>query len=357
MRVIIIVEVKAMNSIIAFLTSKEIIVVYLVAAVSCLLYFIISMIDKSSYKRKRKQNTKELNRIVEEVNEQLENEKEKVSAVEEMIESAEVKETPIYIEPVITPVAEPVIISSEEVEIAPQVEASTIEEKAVEEPAVEMVVPEEDDKAQVLANNKEEENLVYTDIAPNRTEAQEELLRLTKELEAASTQQNIDLTSYEEQQEKDAIISLDELMKKTKVMYENDELSKYEDEGDEPISLQDLEKKMQEAKAVLNEVEENKVPEIIEEIKVEDNTTPEPEKLVLDDFDSVKVEVETEKRPLYQGFKSTPIISPVYGIESTEEKPGNIELENTANYEKLDEEIRKTNEFLMTLKELKKNLD
>ena len=356
MRVIIIVEVKAMNSIIAFLTSKEIIVVYLVAVVSCLLYFIISMIDKSSYKRKRKQNTKELNKIVEEVNEQLENEKEKVSAVEEMIESAEVKETPIYIEPVITSVTEPVIISSKEVEIAPQVEVSTIEEKAVEEPAVEMVVPEEDDKVQELTNNKEE-NLVYTDIAPNRTEAQEELLRLTKELEAASTQQNIDLTSYEEQQEKDAIISLDELMKKTKVMYENDELSKYEDEGDEPISLQDLEKKMQEAKAVLDEVEENKVPEIIEEIKVEDNTTPEPEKLVLDDFDSVKVEVETEKRPLYQGFKSTPIISPVYGIESTEEKPGNIELENTANYEKLDEEIRKTNEFLMTLKELKKNLD
>ncbi len=346
-----------MNSIIAFLTSKEIIVVYLVAVVSCLLYFIISMIDKSSYKRKRKQNTRELNRIVEEVNEQLENEKEEVSAVEEMIKSVEVKETPIYIEPVITPVADPVIISSEEVEIAPQVEVSTIEEKTVEEPTIEMVVPEEDDKDQVLANNKEEENLVYTDIAPNRTEAQEELLRLTKELEAASTQQNIDLTSYEEQQEKDAIISLDELMKKTKVMYENDELSKYEDEGNEPISLQDLEKKMQEAKAVLEEVEENNTPEIIEEIKVEDNTTPEPEKLVLDDFDSVKVKTEPEKRPLYQGFKSTPIISPVYGIESTEEKQGNIELENTANYEKLDEEIRKTNEFLMTLKELKKNLD
>ncbi len=345
-----------MNSIIAFLTSKEIIVVYLVAVVSCLLYFIISMIDKSSYKRKRKQNTRELNRIVEEVNEQLENEKEEVSAVEEMIESAEVKETPVYIEPVIAPVADPVIISSEEVELTPQVEVPTIE-KQIAEPVIEMTVSEEKDKVQELTNNKEEENLVYTDIAPNRTEAQEELLRLTKELEAASTQQNIDLTSYEEQQEKDAIISLDELMKKTKVMYENDELSKYEDEGNEPISLQDLEKKMQEAKTVLEEVEENKTPEIIEEIKVEDNIAPEPEKLVLDDFDSVKATAEVEQRPIYQGFKSTPIISPVYGIESTEEKPGNIELENTANYEKLDEEIRKTNEFLMTLKELKKNLD
>ena len=341
-----------MSNIVAFLTSKEIIVVYLVAVVSCLLYFIISIIDKGSYKRKRKQNTRELNRIVEEVNEQLENEKEEVSAVEEMIESVEVKEAPVYIEPVITPVTSPVIISTEEVEVTPQVEnIAAIEEQVVEEPVIETIIPEEKDiNDQVITSKPIEENLVYTDIAPNRTEAQEELLRLTKELEAASTQQNIDLTSYEEQQEKDAIISLDELMKKTKVMYENDELSKYEDEGNEPISLQDLEKKMQEA-------EENKAPEIIEEIKVEDNTTPEPEKLVLDDFDSVKIEAETEKRPIYQGFKSTPIISPVYGIESTEEKPGNIELENTANYEKLDEEIRKTNEFLMTLKELKKNLD
>ena len=34
-----------------------------------------------------------------------------------------------------------------------------------------------------------------------------------------------------------------------------------------------------------------------------------------------------------------------------------MELENTANYDNLDEEIRKTNEFLMTLRELQKKLD
>ena len=33
------------------------------------------------------------------------------------------------------------------------------------------------------------------------------------------------------------------------------------------------------------------------------------------------------------------------------------ELENTANYEKLDAEIKKTNDFLMTLKELHNHLD
>ena len=43
---------------------------------------------------------------------------------------------------------------------------------------------------------------------------------------------------------------------------------------------------------------------------------------------------------------------------STDNKnDNNMELENTANYEKLDEEIKKTNEFLKVLKELQKKLD
>ena len=58
-------------------------------------------------------------------------------------------------------------------------------------------------------------------------------------------------------------------------------------------------------------------------------------------------------------FKSSPIISPIYGIEKkdTNMSPTEIELENTANYDKLDEEIKKTNEVLMTLRELQKKLD
>ena len=53
-------------------------------------------------------------------------------------------------------------------------------------------------------------------------------------------------------------------------------------------------------------------------------------------------------------FRSSPVISPIYGIEPPRTE---LELENTANYDKLDEEIKKTNEFLMTLRELQKNLD
>ena len=87
--------------------------------------------------------------------------------------------------------------------------------------------------------------------------------------------------------------------------------------------------------------------------------------LFVDDFNTIKVESEKvlveEKRevPLYQAekkFERSPVISPIYGIEKTL-TPEEIALENTANYEKLDEEIKKTNEFLMTLRELQKNLD
>ena len=65
-----------MNEATKFLTSKEIIVVYIVAAAACLLCFIIYLVDKNYYKRKQKHNTRELNKLVEEVTEIIENENE-----------------------------------------------------------------------------------------------------------------------------------------------------------------------------------------------------------------------------------------------------------------------------------------
>jgi hypothetical protein len=47
-------------------------------------------------------------------------------------------------------------------------------------------------------------------------------------------------------------------------------------------------------------------------------------------------------------------IPSVYGIAKTDQ---DLMLEQTANLEKLNEEIKKTNEFLKMLKDLKKNLD
>ena len=152
-------------------------------------------------------------------------------------------------------------------------------------------------------------------------------------------------------------------------MYEQNELTQYADEGNEPISLQDLEIKMK--KYSINEP--TTVESIVEEIEsLEDHVVEEPviieaqpvvieqQKLVLDDFNTVKVEpVEEVQQTIsnaYQTtkkFKSSPVISPLYGIRPQSE----LELENTANYEKLDEEIKKTNDFIMTLKELQSHLD
>ena len=263
-----------MTDLMEFLTSTEVMVVYIVVGVVCFLCLIIYLLDKSYYKRMRRHNTKELNKVVEKAQEKL---------GEEVIEEEKV----VNEEPVLQPI----------------------------------------EKEEVVDKLEEESKLEYTSVEPDKTEAQEELQKLTEVLEQAQEEEkNIDLTEFEEEQEKNAIISIDELMTKSKVMYENGEFDKYDDESSTVISIDDLEKSKEE----------------------------EPVLVPLDDFNSVKVEpvVETPK------FKSSPVISPVFGIETNlGAKANEIELENTANYEKLDEEIKKTNEFLTTLKEFQKNLD
>lgn len=345
-----------MTDLINLLTSKEIIVVYIVVGVACFLYFIIYLIDKSYYKRKQRQNTRELNKLVEDINIQLE--KENIDTDTNIKE--EVKEEPvIYIEPVlIEPEKKEDEISdidiNVEVKEVEKIEPIIVEENKPEIPVLEELIEEksiEDLKIEEAVSNSENE-IKYTAMEPNPKEAIEELRRLTEELEKAEEEtRNIDLTSYEEAQERDAIISLDELIKKSKEMYANNEITQYEDEGNEPISLADLEKKY--AKSLVTEIEK----EAIEPVLVEqEEKEPIHEQLAIEDFENIKIE---EKRPVYQEtfkYKPSPIISPIYGIEKTPSQ-ADIELENTANYEKLDEEIKKTNEFLMTLKELQKHLD
>ena len=145
---------------------------------------------------------------------------------------------------------------------------------------------------------------------------------------------NIKLTDYEEEQEKTAIISLDELVKKEKELYALNEVNQYKDEGDEPISIHDLEVKMDKKASSINDTF------IIENV-----------------IDQEEVNKEIDNVEESGMFHSSPIISPIFGIEDINNKTNELELENTANYEKLDKEIKKTNEFLMSLKELKEKLD
>lgn len=380
-----------MNELIGLLTSKEIIVVYIVVAVACALGFAIYMIDKNYYKRKQRHNTKELNKLVEEVNEIIENEYEEqptnevfntpvLETIEPVAYSAKVNEE-IVIE---TPVVSEIKVEEVKQDVVEEEFIEQLEDEELEPISIEEIVLETMEEEPVVEEVKVEEELTYTSIEPNRQQAQEELMRLTLELEKAEQEQkNIDLTAYEEEQEENAIISLDELVAKSKEMYEANEITQYADEGNEPISLEDLEKRMNKVQEEVAAIESIEEPISVTEITSYDEPvitetfdlnaiiptleaiTEEPQQMVLDDFNSIKVEPVVEEtkiepvRPAYQAtkkFERSPVISPIYGIERQETKE-ELELENTANYEKLDEEIKKTNEFLMTLRELQKNLD
>ena len=327
--------------IVEFLTSKEIIVVYIVAAVACLLCFIIYLVEKHNDRGRKRHNTKELNKLVEQIKEEVE-----ITPEEEITEP--VLQTVIE-EP--TPVVETLeedsltredinaIVQEISTEVLQEITTEAIPKEKVEEIKVEEPI-------ELLT---EEDELEYTSIEPDVSVAKEELHKITEELKEQEEKivdvvENARLTDFEVEQEENAIISLEELVKKSKEMYEANELTQYKDEGNEPISISELEV------IAGREAEPVTTPFVIA------NVVPveEEEKVVLEDFNTIKTKVEPEIKK----FKSSPIISPIYGIEKQESEVGDtLELENTANYEKLDAEIKKTNEFLMTLKELQSKLD
>lgn len=376
------------SNLVEFLTSKEILIVYLIAGIACLVCFIIYLIERNNEKLKQRHNTRELNKLVEQIKEETyvydeeeieyekpiletieygtdevgsvadlvaqtiessRREQEEVLKNEEIIECFEdiIPAESTYVEEYSEPVApavqvvEPVEMVEEVVEeIKEEVAAPTFEELLAETPAIEIESLEELDEV------FEQEELVYTDIEPDQETAKLELKKIQEELnkhETIEETQNIVLTNYEEQQEEAAIISLDELLKKGKEMYEKNEITQYEDEGNEPISLQDLERKYGEKKENYDE------PFIIEEVVPENTEKVEIEELIIEE--EAKVEVKEEKK-----FTISPVISPIYGLQSAP-SVSELELENTADYEKLDEEIKKTNDFLNTLKELQNKLD
>lgn len=211
------------------------------------------------------------------------------------------------------------------------------------------------------------EEITYVDENPEleRTNALVELQKLTAELQKAEEENNnssnIDLTTFEEEQESNAIISIQDLLKRNNELYENNECSQYKDEGNEPINIEELKKKFEHTEIVDN------TPSTATFIEKEEISTvqeaPVYKQVVLEDFiTGLDTSAKTEATRV--SFKSTPFISPVYGIvkepyEAKEEPIYDkvIELEQTADLDQLDGELRKTNEFLQVLKELQKNMN
>lgn len=257
---------------------------------------------------------------------------------------------------VVEKIEEPVVIESvtteEEIveEITPKeevIDKATIEEVNVvevkEETPVEVQIVEQKEEVSDIANAINEQ-LIKEEIETKEANLQKanEVQEDLNELLEIGIEQKI--AEYEDEQERKAIISVEEFNKISDEMYDSNEVIQmsYEDEGNEPISIEELE--------TLYNTREMKA------IKLEDFETVQPvdeKEAILKDADIKKLEdlppIAIEKK-----FKSSPFISPVFGISETKES---LELEQTANLDKLNEEIKKTNEFLKTLKELQKNLD
>lgn len=350
-----------MNDLVEFLTSQEIMVVYLIAGVLCLICFLNYIFKCNSKKYRMKNNTRELNKLVEEVKEQI-----PVASLEV------VQDKPVIVNSIqddkVGMQASSVIEMLDDTAQLQKVEPIKVDtEFKLERPvdkSIEELEDEIDSKPIMVSNSEEKtEELQYTNVEPSKDDAKKELAKIKEELkeqeESKVALENIALNNYEEEQEASAIISLDELVKKSKDMYEANEESQYNEEN-APISLQDLEKSVGDKATTYDEpfIISNVVPEemLKEEESANVNVVNEENTIVSTEN---KVNVNNTIISQDKKFKSSPIISPVYGIEKKEEdlSPTELELENTANYEKLDEEIKKTNEFLMTLRELQKKLD
>lgn len=195
------------------------------------------------------------------------------------------------------------------------VEGNSIKEdiKEVKVREVEPLIMEFEDD--IVPIKKEKTVLVETINVEKKDElnAQEELKKVEEELMHPKSLEDT-ITSLEVMEEENAIISYQELLENTK------ELNIVEtDNGDEPISLHE----------VINQYNSEKVEQEMTKVSLEDAYQKE--------------------------FSSSPYLSPIEGVET--QNLNEIQLENTANLEKLEKEIRKTNEFLNILNELKKNLE
>ncbi len=336
-------------------TSTDTMIIFILIGIIFILVILIAIIDFANKKRQHLNReiddvSKELDDNVEEINDNLvepvtsattnittnTNHVEEIKYVEE---DEELEKTKAKIE--LAKLKEELIRQEEEKK---QEEVEKIEEKEEKPEVVEVKATppatEVSDIASAINEEIEKEELEETNLSKVNA-VQEDL----NEILAMSIDDQIN--HHEDEQEAKAIISVDEFNKISDDLYDSNEViqSAYQDEGNEPISLKELED-------LYNTRE-------METIKLDDfNTIDKKDKksekeVILEQADIKKMEdlppITDEKK-----FKSSPFISPIFGLS---EKEDNIELEQTADLDKLNDEVKKTNEFLKALKELQKNLD
>lgn len=174
-----------------------------------------------------------------------------------------------------------------------------------------------------IEEDEETQEALISEIEPIKVQVNEikQEINLQDELNKALNEipnEDDAIAKFEEEQERTAIISLNELMEKSNELYNNNEYVQYDD-GNEPITIDEVI-----AKFNKEDVKEVSVPEVMENI-VEERVEP------------------------YSKKETIPFISSVYGLE----KDNQLEFENTATYEKLSRST--SNDFMTRLREINEN--
>lgn len=329
-----------MQNITDLLLSKEILIVYIILGIAILLCLLIYIIDKITYKSKLKKNTLELIDLVNKVNDKLANTSIPTSSILEDNSLSDTKR---------------VEINNNDLSytnIEPTREEAIREIEAIKE---ELVKEEASTENNVLDSTFKNEEIVDTveEIDNSSNNQVEETIN-------NNDTDNIISNQYDDE---DVPITLDEYMMISTDKYNNDTLE-ISDEEDALISFDEVSKKFD---RVNNEIEEITSPVGIElQNVIESVYNNNKEKAVILENKVVEMhtlsdlsEPERVRVPYMRDkFRNSNFISPIFGLEKVNLPTlEELQIENTANYDKLDQEIKKTNNFLKELHELKKNLE
>lgn len=207
-----------------------------------------------------------------------------------------------------------------------KIELENLKQELMKEEAAKQVIQQEP----VNVVNEE----VHTEeVAPALEPIKNDVFEIKEEVPVELEDIDEQVDRFEDEQESSAIISVEELQKRASELHDSEEVMKHEDEGNEPISLEELEALYKKAEVV--EVKEEPLKEV-----------------------TMPTEFKLDNSFNQNHFTSSPIISPVYGIDDgpRDNSLDNINLEQTANLDKLNEELKKVNEFLAVLKDLRSKL-
>lgn len=332
-----------MQNITDLLLSKEILIVYIILGIAILLCLLIYIIDKITYKSKLKKNTLELIDLVNKVNDKLANDSIPTSSILEDNSLSDTKRVEINNDDLsytnIEPTREEAIreieaIKEELVKEETSTENNTLDSTFKNEEVVDTV--EEIDNSSNICNNQVEEAINNNDtdnIISNQYDDEDVPITLDEYMMISTDKYNND--TLEISDEEDALISFDEVSKKfDRVNNEIEEIT-----SPVGIELQNV------IESVYNNNKEKAV--ILENKVVEMHTL-----FDLSEPERVRVPYMRDK------FRNSNFISPIFGLEKVNLPTlEELQIENTANYDKLDQEIKKTNNFLKELHELKKNLE